>query len=297
MAGQLIETTAEHPFWVVGRGWTPVWELSKGDSLTTMSGETISVEGVHETARWETVYNFRVNEFHTYFVGCDEWGFSVWAHNANCVIITEAGGQHSLIDVVTGKTLKTGTQAEVQAFATSGGHTILPGTTTTPAAGYAGYAPRPATVSATFDAEAALPGPLGTNPVGARATGSRQTTGVAVWTDGNGRQSMTLTSGNGNAITPPGAYSGPNRIPGMTSQNYHHPEGQMASFMRENPHIREAEMWINHPTGPCGAGVQGSMGCNPNLNQTLLPGQRLTVRWRDASGKVQFAVFENPALP
>jgi len=33
------------------------------------------------TGSWETVCNFRIAEFHTYFVGCDEWGFSVWAHN------------------------------------------------------------------------------------------------------------------------------------------------------------------------------------------------------------------------
>jgi filamentous hemagglutinin len=29
-----------------------------------------------------TVYNLRVAEYHTYFVGSLEWGFSVWAHNA-----------------------------------------------------------------------------------------------------------------------------------------------------------------------------------------------------------------------
>jgi hypothetical protein len=28
------------------------------------------------------VYNVRVAECHTYFVGCPEWGFSAWAHNA-----------------------------------------------------------------------------------------------------------------------------------------------------------------------------------------------------------------------
>ncbi|VTR96950.1 polymorphic toxin-type HINT domain-containing protein [Tuwongella immobilis] len=89
MAGQLIETIAEHPFWVVGRGWTPVWELTIGDSLTTITGETVSVEGVHETDRRETVYNLRVSDFHTYFVGCDEWGFSVWAHNACFVVVQE----------------------------------------------------------------------------------------------------------------------------------------------------------------------------------------------------------------
>ena len=40
------------------------------------------VERIAYTGSWETVYNFRIAEFHTYFVGCDEWGFSVWAHNA-----------------------------------------------------------------------------------------------------------------------------------------------------------------------------------------------------------------------
>ncbi|VTR96982.1 polymorphic toxin-type HINT domain-containing protein [Tuwongella immobilis] len=94
MSGQLIETTAEHPFWVVGRGWTPVCELSKDDSLTTITGETVSVEGVHETDRRQTVYNLRVAEFHTYFVGCDDWGFSVWAHNTGgCVVWVVLGGK------------------------------------------------------------------------------------------------------------------------------------------------------------------------------------------------------------
>ncbi|VTR97090.1 polymorphic toxin-type HINT domain-containing protein [Tuwongella immobilis] len=89
MSDRLIEPAAEHPFWVVGRGWTPVWELSIGDCLTTITGETVSVEGVHETNRRETVYNLRVSDFHTYFVGCDKWGFSVWAHNAEYVIIKD----------------------------------------------------------------------------------------------------------------------------------------------------------------------------------------------------------------
>jgi hypothetical protein len=30
------------------------------------------------------VYNVRVSECHTCFVGGDKWGFSVWAHNAAC---------------------------------------------------------------------------------------------------------------------------------------------------------------------------------------------------------------------
>jgi hypothetical protein len=31
-----------------------------------------------------TVYNFSIADYHTYFVGCHEWGFSVWAHNIDC---------------------------------------------------------------------------------------------------------------------------------------------------------------------------------------------------------------------
>ena len=36
---------------------------------------------MQDSVRFATVYNFRVAEWHTYFVGAIEWGFSVWAHN------------------------------------------------------------------------------------------------------------------------------------------------------------------------------------------------------------------------
>jgi len=55
-----------------------------GDLLLGHDGEWIAVESQGERRSVETVYNLRVEDFHTYFVGCDEWGFSVWAHNA-CV--------------------------------------------------------------------------------------------------------------------------------------------------------------------------------------------------------------------
>jgi hypothetical protein len=37
---------------------------------------------VYETDAVEAVYNCAVEDYHTYFVGGEEWGFSVWAHNA-----------------------------------------------------------------------------------------------------------------------------------------------------------------------------------------------------------------------
>ncbi|MEM4725185.1 MAG: hypothetical protein QXP01_09255 [Candidatus Hadarchaeum sp.] len=39
------------------------------------------MEAVRDTGREEVVYNCRVAEYHTYFVGDAAWGFSVWAHN------------------------------------------------------------------------------------------------------------------------------------------------------------------------------------------------------------------------
>jgi len=82
--GQLIRTTGEHPSNEFSHGWTPVSELHVGDQLVTETGEIVTVEGLVETGEWTTLYNVRVSEWHTYFVGCDKWGFSVWAHNDSC---------------------------------------------------------------------------------------------------------------------------------------------------------------------------------------------------------------------
>ncbi len=41
------------------------------------------MEDVYDTGEYETVYNVRVADFHTYFVAASEsWGLGVWAHNA-----------------------------------------------------------------------------------------------------------------------------------------------------------------------------------------------------------------------
>jgi hypothetical protein len=42
----------------------------------------MAVEGVWDTGETVRVYNLQIAEYHTYFVGTSEWGFSVWAHNA-----------------------------------------------------------------------------------------------------------------------------------------------------------------------------------------------------------------------
>jgi hypothetical protein len=80
--GQTIRTTPEHPFWVEELGWTPADMLRAGMRLATLGGEWVSVEETYDTGEYETVYNCRVAEHHTYFVGDDTHVLAVWAHNA-----------------------------------------------------------------------------------------------------------------------------------------------------------------------------------------------------------------------
>jgi RHS repeat-associated protein len=84
VGGRRIGTTSEHPFYVRGRGWTSAGDLIPGDVLVGHDGQDQAVQA-KEAGKRETVYNMRVQDHHTYFVGCDEWGFSVWAHNA-CLV-------------------------------------------------------------------------------------------------------------------------------------------------------------------------------------------------------------------
>jgi hypothetical protein len=81
LGGQVIRTTAEHPFYHETRGWQACHHLHVGDKLLCEDGSFIVLEGIRDTGDWETVYNLRIANFHTYFVGRDEWGFAVWAHN------------------------------------------------------------------------------------------------------------------------------------------------------------------------------------------------------------------------
>lgn len=72
-----IDTTAEHPFWVKGKGWTEVINLQPGDVFETFDGVEASVKYVKSTGYRADVYNLEIEDFHTYFVGYE----GLWAHN------------------------------------------------------------------------------------------------------------------------------------------------------------------------------------------------------------------------
>jgi hypothetical protein len=85
VSGEIIETTGKHPFYVVGQGWVEAAALRMGDLLLGRDGEFLLVQGVAPSGVVETLYNWRVQDYHTYFVGSAASGFTVWAHNA-CAI-------------------------------------------------------------------------------------------------------------------------------------------------------------------------------------------------------------------
>ena len=64
------------------KGWTDAIRLRAGDRLQLLNGEYVVVEQVqHEILEAPvTVYNFEVEEFHTYYVT----GSAILVHNANC---------------------------------------------------------------------------------------------------------------------------------------------------------------------------------------------------------------------
>ena len=77
--GETISATPSHPFYVDKLGWTLARSLRAGDVLVLSNGELVTVEWVqHEILEsLIKVYNFEVQDFHTYFVGES----SVLVHN------------------------------------------------------------------------------------------------------------------------------------------------------------------------------------------------------------------------
>ena len=70
VGGEEITTTPEHPFYVPQKGWVSAIQLRAGDILLQYNGDYLVVEQVqHEILEGSiTVYNFEVQDFHTYYV-------------------------------------------------------------------------------------------------------------------------------------------------------------------------------------------------------------------------------------
>ncbi|MCX6928592.1 MAG: polymorphic toxin-type HINT domain-containing protein, partial [Verrucomicrobia bacterium] len=86
---QEIETTREHRFYVINRGFVSAGHLTSGDTLRIYTGMGVRVTGTEPHKHSTTVYNLGVEPFQTYFVG--EAG--LWVHNMK--VEGDSGGDGS----------------------------------------------------------------------------------------------------------------------------------------------------------------------------------------------------------
>ncbi|WP_235595689.1 TIGR04388 family protein [Leptospira weilii] len=79
--GTQVETTDEHPFYIEEKGWVAAKDLRSGELSVLSSGKTLEISSITISERVATVYNFEVEDSHSYYVS--EAG--VLVHN-DCVI-------------------------------------------------------------------------------------------------------------------------------------------------------------------------------------------------------------------
>jgi intein/homing endonuclease len=74
-----IDTTTNHPFYVLNKGWVAAGDLEVGDEVYALDGSASVITGyrLEVFGAPVTVYNLEVDGFHTYFVG----EFGVLVHN------------------------------------------------------------------------------------------------------------------------------------------------------------------------------------------------------------------------
>jgi hypothetical protein len=73
----VLHATPEHPFWVQGTGWILAGNLNVNDKLQSADKRELTVQSVVSLGGKQTVYNFTVDGFHSYFVG----NLGEWVHN------------------------------------------------------------------------------------------------------------------------------------------------------------------------------------------------------------------------
>jgi hypothetical protein len=84
--------------------------------MRSHDGQRAVVEGVDLSEELTVVYNLEVSNYHTFFVGSERWGFSVWVHNLNCVkareIVRKALGDLAEVKGFRQSFIRSGNRAE-----------------------------------------------------------------------------------------------------------------------------------------------------------------------------------------
>ncbi|MEM8535049.1 MAG: polymorphic toxin-type HINT domain-containing protein [Chloroflexota bacterium] len=78
--GELLETTPEHPFYTLERGWVDAGDLWVGAHIRKADGSYGMVQFLAVEREAQVMYNLTVDEAHTFFVGAQRW----LVHNSGC---------------------------------------------------------------------------------------------------------------------------------------------------------------------------------------------------------------------
>ena len=108
-----IDTTTNHPFYVIDKGWVAAGDLEEGDEVYNLDGSTAVIidSELEKLDDSLLVYNLEIEDFHTYFVGYEP----VLVHNScsdsyhgNSSKSTKKQHGYEIIESDTGKVVKTG---------------------------------------------------------------------------------------------------------------------------------------------------------------------------------------------
>lgn len=68
--GETIMATANHPFYVLGKGFVMARDLTSQMQFKRTTGELVQAKNIsHQTATKRFMYNLTISDFQTYFVG------------------------------------------------------------------------------------------------------------------------------------------------------------------------------------------------------------------------------------
>ncbi|MDA0632516.1 GH-E family nuclease [Nonomuraea sp. MCN248] len=68
-AADVVEATAEHPFWLPAlKEWVPAGQLEAGAWLRTSAGTYVQISAIQHRTATQRVHNLTIDDFHTYYV-------------------------------------------------------------------------------------------------------------------------------------------------------------------------------------------------------------------------------------
>jgi RHS repeat-associated protein len=92
-----VAATPAHPFWVANEGWKAASDILPGDQVFALDGHSAAVTALEHRNGSFTVYNFEVEDYHSYYVGREPW----LVHNA-CNLASPQRTTHILHGDATG---------------------------------------------------------------------------------------------------------------------------------------------------------------------------------------------------